>query len=69
VPQDHPAREASDIYYVKEPQSGDISQHTKALEHVKETHENGWKTGSQAGDTNIRSKPPNAFFYADTAHA
>ena len=46
VPQDHPAREASDIYYVKDPPCGDISQHTKALEHVKETHENGWKTGS-----------------------
>ena len=46
VPQDHPAREASDIYYVKDPLCGDISQHTKALEHVKETHENGWKTGS-----------------------
>ena len=46
VPQDHPAREASDIYYIKDPQSGDITQHAKALEHVKETHENGWKTGS-----------------------
>jgi phenylalanyl-tRNA synthetase alpha chain len=46
VPQDHPAREASDIYYVKNPQFGDISQHAKALEQVKETHENGWKTGS-----------------------
>ncbi len=46
VPQDHPAREASDIYYVKDPQCGDISQHAKALEHMKETHENGWKTGS-----------------------
>ena len=44
VPQDHPAREASDIYYVKEPQCGDISQYAKALEHVKETHENSWKT-------------------------
>jgi phenylalanyl-tRNA synthetase alpha chain len=46
VPQDHPAREPSDIYYIKDPQSGNISQHGKALEHVKETHENGDKTGS-----------------------
>jgi len=46
VPQDHPAREASDIYYVKDPQSGDISQHAKALEQVKQNHENGGKTGS-----------------------
>jgi phenylalanyl-tRNA synthetase alpha chain len=46
VPQDHPARESSDIYYIKDPQCGDISQHARALEHVKETHENGWKTSS-----------------------
>jgi phenylalanyl-tRNA synthetase alpha chain len=46
VPQDHPAREASDIYYIKNPEFGDISKHAKAIEHVKETHENGWKTGS-----------------------
>lgn len=46
VPQDHPAREASDVYYVKKPEYGDVSQHEKAVEHVKETHENGWKTGS-----------------------
>jgi phenylalanyl-tRNA synthetase alpha chain len=46
VPQDHPAREPSDIYYVKNPEYGDISQHGAAVEHVKETHENGWKTGS-----------------------
>jgi phenylalanyl-tRNA synthetase alpha chain len=46
VPQDHPAREASDIYYVKDPACGDISKHAQVVEHVKETHENGWKTGS-----------------------
>ena len=46
VPQDHPAREASDIYYVKDPACGDISKHSKVVEQVKQTHENGWKTGS-----------------------
>jgi phenylalanyl-tRNA synthetase alpha chain len=46
VPQDHPARESSDIYYIKDPQQGDISKYSKVTEHVKETHENGWKTGS-----------------------
>jgi phenylalanyl-tRNA synthetase alpha chain len=46
VPQDHPAREESDIYYVKDPAFGDISQHAEAVEHVRETHENGWTTGS-----------------------
>jgi len=46
VPQDHPAREPSDIYYIKDPLCGDLTKHAQALEHVKETHENGWKTGS-----------------------
>jgi phenylalanyl-tRNA synthetase alpha chain len=46
VPQDHPAREESDIYYTKDPQLGDIASHMEAVEHVEETHENGWVTGS-----------------------
>ena len=46
TPQDHPARETSDIYYIKDPQYGDISQHATTVQHVAETHENGWKTGS-----------------------
>lgn len=46
MPQDHPAREPTDIYYIKEPTYGDTQTHTRALEQVKQTHENGWKTGS-----------------------
>ncbi len=46
VPQDHPAREESDIYFTKDPAYGDVSQHSEAVEHVRETHENGWTTGS-----------------------
>jgi phenylalanyl-tRNA synthetase alpha chain len=46
VPQDHPAREDSDIYYTNDPTFGDISSHAQAVEHVRETHENGWTTGS-----------------------
>jgi phenylalanyl-tRNA synthetase alpha chain len=46
VPQDHPAREESDIYYTKDPQYGDVSTHGEAVAHVEETHENGWTTGS-----------------------
>ncbi len=46
VPQDHPAREPSDIYSIKEPQYGDATKHAKALKRVKETHENGDQTGS-----------------------
>ncbi|HUK84806.1 MAG TPA: phenylalanine--tRNA ligase subunit alpha [Candidatus Acidoferrum sp.] len=46
VPQDHPAREESDIYYLKDPQYGEIGSHAQAVEHVSETHEDGWETGS-----------------------
>jgi phenylalanyl-tRNA synthetase alpha chain len=46
VPQDHPAREPSDIYYIKDPQTGDVSGHKVALDLVKQVHEGGGKTGS-----------------------
>jgi phenylalanyl-tRNA synthetase alpha chain len=52
TPQDHPARETSDIYYIKDPQYGDISQHAATVQHVAETHENGWKTGSTGWEYN-----------------
>ncbi len=47
MPQDHPAREIHDMYLIKEPEYGDLSPYKKILEQVKETHENGWKTGSR----------------------
>ena len=47
TPQDHPAREIFDIYMVKEPEYGDLSNYKPILERVKETHENGWITGSK----------------------
>jgi phenylalanyl-tRNA synthetase alpha chain len=46
TPQDHPAREASGIYFVKSPKEGSIDAPKKILANVRETHENGWKTGS-----------------------
>lgn len=46
TPQDHPAREASGIYYVKSPREGSIQVPKKTLANIKETHENGWKTCS-----------------------
>jgi phenylalanyl-tRNA synthetase alpha chain len=46
TPQDHPAREEVGIYFVKDPEFGDISLYEDAVEKVKETHENGWVTGS-----------------------
>jgi phenylalanyl-tRNA synthetase alpha chain len=46
VPQDHPSRESTDLYYIKDPKYGEIENHAQALEQVKQTHENGSKTGS-----------------------
>jgi phenylalanyl-tRNA synthetase alpha chain len=46
MPQDHPAREIHDIYFVKNPEYGNLDQYQDYLENIKETHENGWKTGS-----------------------
>lgn len=46
MPQDHPAREIFGIYFVKSPKYGNLSAYRRFLKNVKETHENGWKTGS-----------------------
>lgn len=46
TPQDHPAREVSGIYFVKSPKEGSIDPYKRIVANVKETHENGWKTGS-----------------------
>lgn len=46
MPQDHPAREIHDIYFVKSPQYGTVGPFRHFLPKVAETHEDGWKTGS-----------------------
>jgi phenylalanyl-tRNA synthetase alpha chain len=46
MPQDHPAREIFGIYLVKSPKYGSLAAYRPVLRRVKETHENGWKTGS-----------------------
>jgi phenylalanyl-tRNA synthetase alpha chain len=45
VPQDHPAREPSDIYYLKDPQYGELPAE-QTVHNVKQTHEDGGQTGS-----------------------
>ena len=47
MPQDHPAREIHDIYYIKSPSHGDLSSYTSLINNVKATHENGWETNSK----------------------
>jgi phenylalanyl-tRNA synthetase alpha chain len=46
MPQDHPAREIHDIYFIKTEENGDLAENAAFMEPVAETHENGWKTGS-----------------------
>jgi phenylalanyl-tRNA synthetase alpha chain len=50
-PQDHPAREPTDVFYIKEPKYAELQNHAKAVEQVKQTHENGWTTGSTGWGT------------------
>jgi len=45
VPQDHPARDEQDTFYIKDPKSGKLPK--EFADKVKQTHENGWKTGSK----------------------
>ena len=47
MPQDHPAREIHDLYYVKTPAPGDLSAFSNYIDQVKRTHENGGATESQ----------------------
>ncbi len=44
-PQGHPARDWTDVYRLKYPKKGSLPD-PKLVERVKQTHENGWKTGS-----------------------
>ena len=46
MPQDHPAREIHDLYYLKHPSTASLERWKNILEKVAQTHESGWKTGS-----------------------
>ncbi|MDR1992655.1 MAG: phenylalanine--tRNA ligase subunit alpha [Nitrososphaerota archaeon] len=46
VPQDHPARDPSDIYYLKDPQYANLENHNQTITQVAKTHEAGSQTGS-----------------------
>ncbi|MHA2408381.1 MAG: tRNA ligase subunit PheS family protein, partial [Candidatus Ranarchaeia archaeon] len=45
-PQDHPAREMQDTFYLKEPSKAKLPR-PSWVDHVGQTHEDGWKTGSK----------------------
>ncbi|MFQ5892477.1 MAG: phenylalanine--tRNA ligase subunit alpha, partial [Candidatus Methanofastidiosia archaeon] len=44
-PQDHPARDMQDTFFVKNPKSGDLPK-KELVKRVRETHERGWKLKS-----------------------
>ena len=46
MPQDHPAREIHDLYFVKTDQRGKLGEYERFIDNVAATHEDGWKTGS-----------------------
>jgi phenylalanyl-tRNA synthetase alpha chain len=45
-PQDHPARDIVDTFYLAEPNKGRLPE-KEVVEAVSKTHEDGWKTGSR----------------------
>jgi len=45
VPQDHPARDMQDTFYIKDPMYGKLPK--EIMQKIKATHENGWTTGSK----------------------
>jgi len=45
-PQDHPARDVVDTFYLAHPEKGKLPE-KDVVEAVAATHENGWKTGSR----------------------
>ncbi len=46
TPQDHPAREMHDTFFLSNPETADLNDLEKIAQRIKETHEDGWTTGS-----------------------
>lgn len=47
TPQDHPAREMQDTFFMSNPGSADLSEYGEKVDNVRAVHENGWDTGSK----------------------
>jgi len=54
-PQDHPAREMMDTFYLANPKAGGLPK-KNVVEAVARTHENGWTTGSKGWGYRWRSE-------------
>jgi phenylalanyl-tRNA synthetase alpha chain len=46
TPQDHPARELHDTFFVNHPQNADLQPYGPTVDWIGQTHEDGWETGS-----------------------
>ncbi len=55
-PQDHPAREMQDTFYLANPPRVDLPENKKIVEQVGRTHENGGDTGSHGWQYQWQSK-------------
>lgn len=47
TPQDHPARELQDTFFMANPEEADLSVYGGKVDHIKQTHQDGWLTGSK----------------------
>ncbi len=45
--QDHPARDLHDTFFMERPEKSDISVYGDKVDHIRQTHEDGWSTGSK----------------------
>ncbi|MDY6765737.1 MAG: phenylalanine--tRNA ligase subunit alpha [Candidatus Nanohaloarchaea archaeon] len=46
TPQDHPARELHDTFFMEAPATADLEQYGSTVDWIRQVHEDGWETGS-----------------------
>lgn len=47
IAQDHPARDLQDTFFVEDPKASDLNEFGDMVDKIRQTHEDGWKTGSK----------------------
>jgi len=55
MPQDHPARDIHDIYFIKK-EGGDLKDYKNILNKTEKVHEDGWETGSKGWNYKFNKK-------------
>jgi phenylalanyl-tRNA synthetase alpha chain len=46
TPQDHPARELHDTFFMEQPAASDLDAYGSVVDWIRQTHADGWETGS-----------------------